>query len=86
MNRNTSLHRATAQNKIDVIKFLIENKANLNIQDSEEKTALHNAALNENKEIVEILIKAGASNEILDCEKKKPSDYVPRELRSWFDK
>ncbi len=58
----TALHVATIHNRNDVVKILIEHKANLNIgAGSMERTALEHAILNENFEIIKMLLENGAN-------------------------
>ena len=62
-NGATPLHIAAARGHLDVIKILLNFKANINQQDLDGNTAAHYAAANHSSsgiEVVEILEKAGA--------------------------
>ncbi|KAL1509630.1 hypothetical protein ABEB36_004339 [Hypothenemus hampei] len=70
-NRRTPLHEAVqlvADTRIDIVKALIENGANVNVQDQHGFTPLHIAALNELPQCVSILISHDA-----DCSIKSNS-------------
>ena len=60
---NTALHAAIAgARNVDVIEFLLKNKAKTNVFDSNGHTALHTAAFHDdNTQLVNLLIKHGAS-------------------------
>lgn len=56
----TALHIATAEGKIDVVKHLLFNGANLHIRDRYDRTPLSEAVLNDRHEIIKLLMKCGA--------------------------
>jgi hypothetical protein len=56
----TALMFAVLGKRTDVIKLLIENKADLEVRDHEGCTALYLAVIKENKEAQDLLVKAGA--------------------------
>ena len=63
---NTALILASSNGNVEVVKYLIDSGANVNIKNNECKTALDLAEENGYEEIAEILKNAGAkhSNEI----------------------
>lgn len=42
--KRTALHEAVLSNKLDIVKLLIKNSADPNIQDTDGNTAIHYAA------------------------------------------
>ncbi|KAF2903563.1 hypothetical protein ILUMI_02636 [Ignelater luminosus] len=85
--RATALHRACSADKVHMVKFLLENKANGKIRDSDGKTALHRAAESQNKEICKSVLSAFPELKIeVDNKLKVPVDYVQTEdLLTLFD-
>ncbi|KAJ8966238.1 hypothetical protein NQ314_003653 [Rhamnusium bicolor] len=61
VGKATALCRASSAGKKDVVEYLINQKANIFIQDSDGKTALHRAAENKHLPICEILLKVAPS-------------------------
>ena len=57
----TPLHAASLHGHKDVVKFLVQNGANLNSNDNWNCTALHNAAGAGHLQIVDLLCQAGAN-------------------------
>lgn len=66
----TALHYAVSRGNNEIIKFLIDHKANLNILDYRDKTPIYIAVIKGNIDIVEYLIKHGAD---LYFDKAKPN-------------
>jgi len=55
------LHRAYEKNNINIIKLLLENKADINYTDKNDNTILHKACKENNVELAKFLIKKGAN-------------------------
>ena len=73
----TALHAATRFNRTDVIKHLLHEGANLNIQDRYYKeTPLHWAARNNNTAAVRVLIENGADVNLINSRNQTPLDLV----------
>ncbi|KAI9365828.1 ankyrin repeat-containing domain protein [Pilaira anomala] len=76
----TALHMASANNHLDIVKFIIEQLSTLeseklaliNTKNDEGNTPLHWAALNGNYEVVEALVSNGA-----DCKIKNNMNRTP---------
>ncbi|RCH88716.1 hypothetical protein CU097_003816 [Rhizopus azygosporus] len=75
----TALHMASANNHLDIVKYIIEQISSLqekkkliNVQNEEGNTPLHWAALNGHYEVVEALVNAGA-----DCTVKNAMNHSP---------
>ena len=62
----TALINAAACNNIDLIKWLLENGANINYQDRNGYTALHFAGQNKVVELAEFLLSKGADPNLKD--------------------
>lgn len=60
------------KNNYKIVKYLIDNGANVNSLDIENKSPLHNACNNDNYAIVKYLIDNGANINCLDNENKSP--------------
>ncbi|KAI4838317.1 acyl-CoA-binding protein [Plasmodium brasilianum] len=56
----TALHYACDRGYLDIVKFLVDQGADIHAEDSFGDTALHIAAYSEKREIIEYLISAGA--------------------------
>lgn len=61
----TPIIRAAKNGNINIVKYLISQRVNVNTQTSEGYTCLYYAALNGNAEIVDLLIQAGANPNIV---------------------
>ena len=67
---------ATIHNRVDCVNLLIENGANLNIQDKNKRTALHFAVNLCLYELMYLLIKYGANPNLKDDKELSPLDYA----------
>ena len=72
----TALHIASIEGNVDVVKFLIDKKTDINAQDRQGWTAIFCACNSDHLEIVEILINAGASIDIKACKYSIYSNYL----------
>jgi ankyrin repeat protein len=63
---NTSLHLATVNDCIEIVKLLLEKGANIEAKDSNDLTPLHCASLNGNLKLVKLLLEKGANIEAKD--------------------
>ena len=70
----TPLHSATCQGKIEIVRILIKNGAEINKASYGRQTALHFAALNGSPLIAKLLIDNGATLNPLDSEDWTPLD------------
>ena len=72
------LQKAAQQNRIDIVKWLSDNRANPNSKDKvRKKTALHYASENNSLEIVKfLLIEMGATTNIKDAYENAPLHYA----------
>lgn len=71
---NTPLHIATGKGDLAAVKFLLQNKANVNCKNNKGKTPLHYAAASADLEILEILLNAGAQVNVKDNCNRTPAD------------
>lgn len=56
----TPLHWAAIKGRLEVVQYLVESGAHLNVRDDRGRTALHRAAENDHLDVVCMLIKEGA--------------------------
>lgn len=68
----TFLMFAAIEKNIDIVKFLIKNHADLDIQDKEGFSALHFTIFEEEIEIVSLLVKSGCMVDIKDNQGNTP--------------
>ena len=73
----TALHITSINGNMEIIKFLTENKAQVNIQDIKGRTPLHLAAKYNQVEVVKLLLERGANKEVRDNSDKVAKDYAP---------
>lgn len=72
----TALMAATVKGNIELVEYLIQHNADMNISDANGKTALHYAVVFNSYEIVEFLIKAGAKFDLKDNRGNTAKDYA----------
>lgn len=65
-------HTLCLLDKIDVIKYLVDHKVNINAEDKGKRTALSYAADNNYTEIVKYLIDSGSDANAGDNDKRTP--------------
>ena len=70
----TALYHATWSNRIDVIKHLLHERADLNKQNRFKDTPLHLAARKNNTEVARLLINNGADINIKNKDNRTPLD------------
>lgn len=76
------LHLATAYNQSNIILFLVENGANINILNKEDNTPINSTILNNNLPCTKLLINHGATLELIDSDtilnvfKKNNIDFI----------
>ncbi|QMV45957.1 ankyrin repeat domain-containing protein [Wolbachia pipientis] len=61
-----------------VVRYLIKNGANINVQDEWEKTSLHYSAQHEHTQVVEVLLEEGAGVNAQDENKETPLHYAAK--------
>lgn len=69
------LHVASKSGHLSMVKLLLENGANVNIQDESGNTALHYASANGKKDIVKHLLENQADASIVNAKEQKAIDY-----------
>ena len=70
--KNTLLHIASDCCQLEVIRLVIERKADINIRDVNSNTALHHAAISGSVEIIEILLDKGMCVDVKNKELSTP--------------
>ena len=75
-NGYTALHIACENNNINVVKLLLKNNANLNIQNENGDTPLHIATKLTHLDIAKMLLKAGARTDIQDNDGYTSIEYA----------
>ncbi len=75
----TTLHIATENNDVKIIKLLHEHGANLDVIDYKKQTALHRAVAKDNLAAVEMLIACGADVKAIDNNGQKPIDLTNKQ-------
>ena len=74
----TALHWASMLNQTDVIKHMLDEKANVNRQTRHKDTPLHRAALYNKTEAVRMLIEHGADVNLKNDENETPLDEADK--------
>ena len=70
------LSRAAAENRVDIVRLLIEQGADVAVQDEFGATPLHIAARNSALEMARLLIDRGADIEVKDEDGRTPLIYA----------
>ena len=73
---DTALHIACENNHLQIVQYLIEKGANIEIQDCGGKTSLHFASLYGNTEVVKYLVSKGANKNAKTKNGKTPYDIA----------
>ncbi|XP_055953567.1 uncharacterized protein LOC129989212 [Argiope bruennichi] len=73
---NTLLHLAVSRSNLDLVKFLIDEKVDLNAPDENGNTSVHLAAIHGNKNILEILLHNGAYYDSLNNLNRQAEDLA----------
>ncbi|MGE9516728.1 MAG: ankyrin repeat domain-containing protein [Solitalea-like symbiont of Tyrophagus putrescentiae] len=66
-NKRTAIISAAYYNNLELLKWLIDNRAFINAQDKNGESALHIAAQQCNLPLIQMLIKSGADINLQDC-------------------
>jgi ankyrin repeat protein len=72
----TALMAATVKNDLQLVKLLLENKANPDVTDANGTTALHYSATFRFYDIASLLVQYNANTELTDIRKKTAFDYA----------
>ena len=78
VNGWTALHFAAASNRIDVVKLLLLEGADINRQDEFKDTPLHNAARYNNTEVARLLLDNRADVNIENNDNETPLDKASK--------
>ena len=81
-DRATPLIMAACNDKVDIIRLLLDHGANVHSKDSDGDTALHCAAYNGYDEAVKLLIGGGANLHVKNNDNRTPLDEAKRHDRS----
>ncbi|KAL0481546.1 hypothetical protein AKO1_012309 [Acrasis kona] len=73
----TALHYASIHSHHSILKYLIENGANVNVKDEQQRTPIHYACEQENISCMVTLIESGADYKIKDLRNNTPYDLIP---------
>ena len=71
------LHHATSFRKLEIVEFLIQNKANINALDNGRHTPLYLATIHDDEVIVKTLLVNGANANIQDNDELITPFFVP---------
>lgn len=81
--KQTLLHYAAGYGNRKVVEYLLDNNADVNVQDHRGQSPLHNSCCYAHYEVSEMLLNAGADVNLRDIEGKSPLHYtVTRENES----
>ncbi|CAL2083303.1 ANK_REP_REGION domain-containing protein [Tenacibaculum sp. 190524A05c] len=72
----TALMAATVKGNVELVEYLVQHNADMDISDANGKTALHYAVVFNSYEIVEFLIKSGAKFDLKDNRGNTAKDYA----------
>ena len=75
-NMGTALMAATYKGDLEMVNFLLDNKANPNITDKKSTTALHLACIFNKTEIAKTLLRHRAKTNLKDAKQKTALDYA----------
>ena len=75
-NQKTGLHHVVENNQDSVVVFLLKNKVDVNISDTNGNSVLHIAAMKGSIEMTKILSKHGASKDLKNNTGKTPGDMA----------
>ena len=87
---NTALHNASSylptedaviRKKLETVRYLLENGAEVNRKGSDGNTALHLAADDENLEIVKLLLENGADKKAKNDDEERPFKFVDKDQK-----
>lgn len=70
-----------SQGRAEILKYLLDHKAEVNVQNAEGNTALHLACEDEQSACAMLLVEHGASGTIQNKEKKTPLDLAKPGLK-----
>ena len=80
-NGQIALHYASTHNHLPIIKILIDNSSNVNLQDKIGMTPLHLAALGGHKEATKIIIDSGALLNPINIYRETPLDAALKNFK-----
>ena len=80
-NGQIALHYASTHNHLPIIKILIDNSSNVNLQDKIGMTPLHLAALGGHKEAAKIIIDSGALLNPINIYRETPLDAALKNFK-----
>jgi len=73
-NRERPLHWAALSGNIEIVNFLLDNGAEINVVDAQQMTALHWAAWQGQPEVVKVLVTRGAEINKINISNQTPLD------------
>ncbi|AXK60896.1 ankyrin repeat domain-containing protein [Candidatus Chromulinivorax destructor] len=76
------LHQAISCNNIEMIQFLLDLQADINIQDKRGNTPVHRAVINNNKSVIALLLEKGADVNIANNKKITPLHSAVKHSKS----
>ena len=83
-DRSTALGKAVIRDSIDIVQLLLDNGADPNSTNNNNRTPLHSAVfINPNKEFIELLLQYGANPNIEDIDGETPIDLVRKLLSEY---
>ena len=75
---NSNLHIAVKNNSIELVKYFLNKKHDLNDVNKKGQTALHIACELGNEKIINLLVENGANIDIKDNKGRKPFDILSK--------
>ena len=73
---NSNLHIAVKNNSIELVKYFLNKRYDLNDVNKKGQTALHLACELGNEDIINLLVENGANTQIRDNKGRKPFDIL----------